>query len=341
MVSAIVGHKHMTQEVGVVPIAALDDAFEFRSGSPQPVPEPPTAPDDPLAPLVGTWSGTGFNAIWRPGEEEGSDRFLMLSLTREHLTVSRIAGVIPNRGLLQGDIGMTGVTYMDQISDSFGNGLHIEPGIWAVVPATTNPAVPESVVRMASIPHGTTILAQGVASSETGPPTIPSVSLAPMSPTGGPEGAFIELQLSQPSNLRTTPLPGEITQALLDDPNSLLREKLTGLTVAETTTLTVSTGDQPVPGGGTANTAFLAGPANPTGGQNEQGNASANLVNAIFWIESVAAAGDTPAFMQLQYSQTVMLDFNGIRWPHVTVSTLRQQSTGPEPVIPRPPAVGS
>jgi hypothetical protein len=196
---------------------------------------------------------------------------------------------------------------------------------------------------MASIPHGTTILAQGTASQESGPPTIPTASLAPTTPAGAPEGAFAELQLDQPTNLRTNPIPAEITQDLVTDPNSLLRTKLIGLNVTATTVLTVSTADTSVPGGGTVNTAFLAGPPSPGGqqGTGEQGNASANLVEAIFWIETVTAEGDSPAFMQLQYSQTVMLDFNGIRWPHVTVATLRQQSTGPIPATPLPPAVGA
>ena len=62
------------------------------------------------------------------------------------------------------DINMYGLTYLQQISEaSTGAGLHIEPGIWATVPHTTDPNEPASVVRMASIPHGTVILAQGVA----------------------------------------------------------------------------------------------------------------------------------------------------------------------------------
>jgi hypothetical protein len=27
---------------------------------------------------------------------------------------------------------------------------------------------------------------------------------------------------------------------------------------------------------------------------------------------------------QLQYAQTVLLNFNGLSWPHITVATLRQ-----------------
>ena len=53
------------------------------------------------------------------------------------LVFSAINGDIPNRGLLMHDINMHGVTYMQQISEKNGPGLHIEPGIWAHVPATS------------------------------------------------------------------------------------------------------------------------------------------------------------------------------------------------------------
>ena len=29
-----------------------------------------------------------------------------------------------------------------------------------------------------------------------------------------------------------------------------------------------------------------------------------------------------PTYLQLQYSQTVMLVFNGVFWPHITVATM-------------------
>lgn len=331
-----------------MPIAALDQNFVFKSpghgrqpsqSPPQPTEPTLPAPPDPLQALVGTWVGTGFNAIWRPTQQSsGSDHVLMLSMTKETLNVTRIAGTIPNRGLLQGDIAMTGVTYMDQISDIDGNGLHIEPGIWAVVPTTNEPDVPQSVVRMASIPHGSVILAQGTASAPTsGPPTIPSADLIPTNINGGAQQDFPERQVAQPAQFRlpADPLPPEFTQQLLDDPNTLLSTHLANLTVSSTTALTVDTRHQPVPGGGTANTAFLAG-TDPT---NQAGNASANQVSATFWIETVEAQGDQPAFMQLQYTQTVQLDFGPLHWPHLTVATLRQISTGPTPAVPAPPPV--
>jgi hypothetical protein len=39
----------------------------------------------------------------------------------------------------------------------------------------------------------------------------------------------------------------------------------------------------------------------------------------------VAGAHGQPDTFQLQYSQLVQLDFNGLRWPHVTVATLIKQ----------------
>ena len=39
-------------------------------------------------------------------------------------------------------------------------------------------------------------------------------------------------------------------------------------------------------------------------------------------IETIAGTAGQPDKHQLQYTQLVMLDFNGIHWPHVTVGTL-------------------
>jgi hypothetical protein len=58
-------------------------------------------------------------------------------------------------------------------------GLHIERGIWASVRQTENPTEVPTVVRMASIPHGTTIPAQDLATDAAGPPQIRSVAITP------------------------------------------------------------------------------------------------------------------------------------------------------------------
>jgi hypothetical protein len=147
------------------------------------------APSDPLANLLGTWVGTGFNQIWRPLATSNNlgtgDHFLELNLTSELTQFSVIRGNIPNRGLgAQPDRNLSGLTYLQQVSDSqLNTGIHIEPGLWISVPASAIPATPASVARLASIPHGTTILLQGTAVTGTGNPTIPAVSISPISPT--------------------------------------------------------------------------------------------------------------------------------------------------------------
>ena len=291
----------------------------------------PANPLGPLAGLVGLWKGHGLNAIWRPHHGGGSDRFLELNRTDETLLFTDIGGPIPNRGFLNADINMFGVTYLQQINEAgTPNGLHIEPGIWASVPHTTNPNVPPTVVRMASIPHGTVILAQGNSQVlQGGPPHIPNNNIFPIF-FGQPPfpdfasaaGTFGELDLSVATPFRFKS-PG-VTQAMVTNPNSVIQDALTaslqGTHMKNRTFLQVSTTHNPIQGGGgTANTAFLA-TSTPPGG-----NANAAKVDATFWIQTIAGSGGQPDKHQLQYTQLVMLDFNGIHWPHVTVGTLVKQ----------------
>ena len=53
-------------------------------------------------------------------------------------------------------------------------------------------------------------------------------------------------------------------------------------------------------------------------------NAKVTQMNAIFWIEKVRQADGTH-FMQLQYTQTIILNFLNINWPHISVATLVKQ----------------
>jgi hypothetical protein len=282
----------------------------------------------PLAQLPGTWKGHGFNTIWRPHHGGGQDRFLELNLTTETLVFTKINGPIPNRGFLMADINMHGLTYMQQIAEtSTGDGLHIEPGIWVHVPPTTSPKEPSTIARLASIPHGTVILAQGTGETINGAPTIPDNNIIPFG-IGSPapansdfhsgEQTFTELNLGINTTFRSAS-PG-VTQEMVKNPNHVLQKALTGHTVKSRTFLHVTTTHNPVKGGGIANTAFLADAGTPP-----DGNAKASVVDAKFWIETIAGSGGGPDTLQLQYSQLVQLDFNGLRWPHVTVGTLHKQ----------------
>ncbi len=293
-----------------------------RAVAGQPAAGVQSAPDlGLLRDLLGTWKGSGFNVIWRPSNQQGQDHFLEPNLTQESINFEEIPGDIPNRGLLQGDISMRGLHYMQKISDAVtSNALHLEPGIWATVPSTVDPLEPATIVRMASIPHGTSVLAQGVGIAAPGRPNIPNVSIAPfVVATPNVQPPFLETDLKSESPFRS---PREqmrgVTQGMIDNPNSLLVEATTNQDIKRTTQINISSGPTPVAGGGVANTAFLLGEGEG------RANAKATLVTASFWIETVGGASGEPDFLQLQYSQTVMLEFAGLQWPHVSVATLRK-----------------
>jgi hypothetical protein len=178
----------------------------FKAGQQLPAP-----PEFPLAQFQGAFAGNGFNLIFRPRSKidttpfpiptptEGvNDNVLELNLTTEQLTFGRTIGKIPNRGLTlnsQADIFLGGLPYLQTIQDVTnpvtGRGdranpvdIHFEPGMWLNVPATTSPENKPSVVRMASIPHGTTINAQSFSP--------PQAQTALGGQPGGPHFAVID-----------------------------------------------------------------------------------------------------------------------------------------------------
>ena len=146
----------------------------------------------PLAAFTGAFRGSGFNTIFRPDlgsptrlpiPVTDSDNLLELNLTQETLSFSPSLGSVPNRGEVMPDIFLNGVPYLQVINDvtvpSQPVGIHFEPGLWMAVPATTDPNEGPTVVRMASIPHGTTIEAQGTSSTIHGKPVIAATDITP------------------------------------------------------------------------------------------------------------------------------------------------------------------
>ena len=117
-----------------------------------------------------------------------------------------------------------------------------------------------------------------------------------------------------------------LTPAHLSNPNLFLSETIasSNQNILSTTVLSVKSDTStpnsvPDAGGSTDNIAFLVGKgAPPTGGP----NANTASVSAIFWIERVKDQ-DGKELDQLQYTQRVLLNFNGLSWPHITVATLR------------------
>lgn len=289
-----------------------------------------------------SWKGPGFNQIWRPnfgGEFGPQDFFLQLNMTDEVLDFTEITGSgIANRSLFEATVVLGGAAYTQAIKDSFDKtGQHFEPGVWANVPVTANPAEPATVVRMGSIPHGTTINLQGVAFQVNGPPKFDVASITPFafgSPDDGKTGLvpFAEEDLTVPSPSRTDPLRiAALTPQQLKDPNLFLSQAIKGQTIVRTTVLQLSSiaPDQtvrpprPDGGGGTANIAFLEGKGSPPAGGP---NADAKKVTTTFWIEEIDD-GNGQTSLQLQYTQRVLLNFNGLSWPHVTVATLKPDLT--------------
>jgi hypothetical protein len=382
-------------DIHLEPAFSLPSGFKIREVSNLTAPRAVVSSAPSLGPLTafaGTFKGRGFNTIFRPDSvatptplpipvAPGGDNVLELNLTEETLSFSPSLGSIPNRGSgNQGDAFLNGVPYLQTISDvtfpSQPVGIHFEPGIWLSVPVTTDPAEGATVARMASIPHGTTVEAQGTFSTTTGKPTIPVVDITP-TVIGNPakkitfpsQTATDDKTPRIPQNLAPFIAAGTITQAMLTDPNTLLRNHIASQNITSTTVISISSDPaSPLFGGGTDNIAFLLGDpaaANP--------NANAVRMDATFWIETVEYTLEVPVFEpghppltipaptgaegqpiphflvnppmpikepryitvqtpQIQYSQQVFLNFKGLSWPHVSVATL--VPSNPIPVLP-------
>ena len=368
---------------------ALKQTRGFRWGEVPPTRErrlaalaAPAEPDlGGIAGFVGTFNGTGLNTIFRPQDFAVSptplpnpatgpnDNILEINLTEETLSFQTALGSIPNRGMVQGDAFLNGIPYVQKINDvsvpANPVGIHFEPGVWLSVPATTVPEEGATIVRMASIPHGTTIEAQGTSFTVAGGPRIDPVDITPfpIGSSGPPPFKFPSQTATDtgtfrlPQDLTDFIAAGTITQEILDNPNIVLKKRADAQNITSTTVIQISTNPaDPLFGGGTDNIAFLLGDKNAT-----TPNADAVQMSATFWIETVTEQITVPAYTadqpvivqgatsagnpvvsfsvtsqtptaedttidvsytQIQYTQTVLLNFNHLTWPHVSVATL-------------------
>jgi hypothetical protein len=135
-------------------------------------------------------------------------------------------------------------------------------------------------------------------------------------------------------------------QDVILDPTKLLTAALSGQTIKSMVVIRIATvpslqqlqpepGGPPAPppititfdggGGGIENIPFL------------QANADAQTLFATFWIEKIQGPTPDDDFLQLQYVQTVFLNFPVIKpdappvpltWPHVSVATLQKTFGG-------------
>ncbi len=362
-------HGPQLRREAVVPPRAPEPPQGTAAQSPQLIKqlskdEQPFLPGFPLAQFQGAYAGNGFNLIFRPrsdtdqtplpikpGSDAGpNDNILELNLTTEQLTFGEPLGKIPNRGLFgQPDIDIAGFPYLQTVQDVTNPdtgkgdrvkpiGIHFEPGMWLKVPeANFHPKDTASVVRMASIPHGTTVNAQGLVPARantantvlggvTGGPNIDDVDTTPFK-IGNPDArvtkTFNNMDANNqetfriPQNLEKFNEKGTklITTDIIKNPNLVLKNAIKGQKITETISFEVSTGPPAavLNGGGTANISFLAGKqasvTTAPPGENDNPNAHADFMRSRFWIERV------------EYQVTV---------PKTTQTTLRLKPTMPE-----------
>lgn len=302
------------------------------------VPPEPTLGN--IAALPGTWVGPGFNLIEVPNMNQAQpgppppDKFrVILNATSETWVFSPIAGDIINRGNAQEDISYLGIHYLQQVSDINlpvgNNGIHLETGLFLNVVASKDPLEGPTIARLGSIPHGDSILVQGKSFVVDGGPQFGIADPTPFTIVDGKRvndtsEAYLKL-------LKDATAPHGIPQEVVMNPNLLLADAIKGQNIIKTVVILLDAnpidGVSNVPAsdqvGGITNIPFI------------NVNANASTISAIFWIETVQNEDGT-TFLQLQYTQTVILDFPvfgappenpvmPIKWPHISVATMLMQ----------------
>ncbi|RYY90721.1 MAG: hypothetical protein EOO15_01395 [Chitinophagaceae bacterium] len=283
----------------------------------------------PLALLKGRWVGApnmGWNVITVPAPNAFAVEVIPY---REEFTFTPVV-VALNRGPIDAERQqqtqtVTGLVYEQVVystcttdycaergfsefnADGSPNVIHAETGLFLYA---QNYDGGFSIARLATVPHGNSVLALG--NAQTGKPAnndfFQPVSIMPTTVDGSMFPGF-----DYTDSLKRQQFPGVFDQT---NPNSFLRSTLGDSVIQNMTTLVMSTRNGT---GGILNIPFI------------QSNVNANFMDAIFWIQELAGAPDTEPTLQLQYTQTINLLFPSggttkpqINWPHVTIGTLQK-----------------
>lgn len=269
-----------------------------------------------LARLEGRWQGTGLVCISLPHFTQDADskskepfRFV-LRTTKDEFQFDKIQGPVVDRGSKEKDEVAFGLSYTAKAFDLRTEELlHVEQGMFMNVLTTHAPTpTPQEpseriILRMATVPHGNALLAQSsVCAKKRGGPEIDDVSTTPVGPGVDAPGYL--------NPITNAPLPAGVKREDVANPNRWLKRALRGLEFRSTATIRMSTRKN----GGLVNSAYV------------RENADTTRMDATFWIaKSRADEAGAPSVRRLVYTQTVMIEFDGIKWPHVSVGVLEKK----------------
>jgi hypothetical protein len=329
---------------------------------------PPPKDLGPLEQLVGVWtgSGTGWNMIALPFQKSpappaGFKFRLLMNQYDEELQFTFVDDNVPNRGLSRPGIAdfdqfVVTLDYQQKIvqvaaedrpnsglAGPSGQPIHHEPGLWLYEKNRRSKedqlkrgAVTEvelDVARLASIPHGNSVLALGTSAVQKGMPDIPPISGLPFGTFENVRTPDYDFRDATNPNPYLEPYRHYIEHPFMGnvvgvpgfpgfnpaDMNEILRFANQGVDIARTTTLTV---DSTRKKGGIANVPFSVREAEPVS------------MKSTFWIQELKQKDDAGRpRLRLQYSQVVMLNFFHPRpdelpermiWPHISIATLEK-----------------
>jgi len=303
---------------------------------------PATTGDEDLGPLKllpGHWrsEGRGWNMIALPFAPAGANFRVLMNQYNEDLKFSLVDKGVPNRGIdedndIDSDQFVVTLDYeqrIDQIAvedfpesgkaGDLGIAIHHEPGLWLhMINETTNGL---DIARLATVPHGDSVMALGKSKTINGPPEIPTLDGLPIGAGRDLDGFY----LSPYKHFIDNPFFGTVPTSIPNFPgfhpldlNAILKfaNDIDPTTVTSTTVLEV---DTTIEDAGIVNIPFIVREAN------------AASMKSTFWIQELDEKDDKgQPKLRMQYSQVVILDFFNrrdglpglVRWPHVSINTL-------------------
>lgn len=296
----------------------------------------------PLANLIGVWenapapegkTSTGWNVIMVPGPQNGFK--LEVMSYSEVLEFKPVVIAAANKGPFSGNNEevqhIVGLMYNqkitslchDQCTDpdlKAPNVIHMETGLFLNVKDFNTQAGLENsnglvldFARLATIPHGNSVLAIGQTRQPKG---FSSGSIKSISGLPEPINDFDSFRIGYLTGLENpSPSARPFPEFPDMDPNHFLNDTIKGQTFSNVWEITMDTGNAT---GGILNIPFI------------QNNVTTSQVSSSFWIEQL-----TNGTWQLQYSQFIYLLFPGpgsngkpiqVKWPHTTINTLRKSN---------------